>query len=184
MDYANSKMVESTGEVVVTLDCESLVLPAGRASLNSIRAYLDSIALARQRVLGEFVVDGCVVDLSLPLENRPFRRVDAVTVSLSEQPLLLLTTAEQQAGRARAAVDAALTLVLINDPFTARELWWRVAAQLKEDAELKDIPIVFLTALVSGQENVTGGLIRSGYRFIGKLASEKEILQCIEENIR
>ena len=59
-----------------------------------------------------------------------------------------------------------------------------VAAQLKEDAELKDIPIVFLTALVSGQENVTGGLIRSGYRFIGKLASEKEILQCIEENIR
>lgn len=59
-----------------------------------------------------------------------------------------------------------------------------VAAQLKEDAELKDIPIVFLTALVSGQENVTGGLIRSGYRFIGKLASEQEILQCIEENIR
>lgn len=59
-----------------------------------------------------------------------------------------------------------------------------VAAHLKEDAELKDIPIVFLTALVSGQENVTGGLIRSGYRFIGKLASEKEILQCIEENIR
>ncbi len=59
-----------------------------------------------------------------------------------------------------------------------------VAAQLKEDAELKEIPVVFLTALVSGQENVVGGLIRSGYRFIGKLASEKEILQCIEENIR
>ena len=59
-----------------------------------------------------------------------------------------------------------------------------VAAQLKEDAELKETPVVFLTALVSGQENAAGGLIRSGYRFIGKLASEKEILQCIEENIR
>lgn len=59
-----------------------------------------------------------------------------------------------------------------------------VAAQLKEDPFLKDIPVVFITALVSGEENASGGLIRSGYRFIGKLASEKEILQCIEENIR
>lgn len=59
-----------------------------------------------------------------------------------------------------------------------------VAAQLKTDALLKDVPVVFITALVSGEENASGGLIRSGYRFIGKLASEKEILQCIEENIR
>lgn len=58
-----------------------------------------------------------------------------------------------------------------------------VAALLKDDPALKDIPIVFLTALVSGEENASGGLIRSGYRFIGKLASEKEMLQCIEENI-
>jgi CheY-like chemotaxis protein len=59
-----------------------------------------------------------------------------------------------------------------------------VAAMLKEDPILKDIPVVFITALVSGEENVSGGLIRSGYRFIGKLASEKEMLQCIEENLR
>ena len=59
-----------------------------------------------------------------------------------------------------------------------------VAAMLKQDPFLKDIPVVFITALVSGEENASGGLIRSGYRFIGKLASEKEILQCIEENIR
>jgi hypothetical protein len=132
MNYSNSKIVESSGEIVVTLDCEPVVMPAGRASLNSIRSYLESLALARQRVLGEIVVDGRVVDLSLPLDHWSFRRVDAVTVSLSEQPLLLLTTAEQQAGRARAAVEAALTLVLINNPRTARELWWQVAAQLKE----------------------------------------------------
>jgi CheY-like chemotaxis protein len=59
-----------------------------------------------------------------------------------------------------------------------------VAAMLKADPVLKDIPVVFITALVSGEENMSGGLIRSGYRFIGKLASEKEIIQCIEENIR
>ena len=59
-----------------------------------------------------------------------------------------------------------------------------VAAMLKEDPFLKDIPVVFITALVSGEENASGGLIRSGYRFIGKLASEKEMLQCIEENLR
>ena len=59
-----------------------------------------------------------------------------------------------------------------------------VAAMLKADPFLKDTPVVFLTALVSGEENASGGLIRSGYRFIGKLASEKEMLQCIEENLR
>lgn len=59
-----------------------------------------------------------------------------------------------------------------------------VAAMLKDDPFLKDIPVVFLTALVSGEENVSGGLIRSGYRFIGKLTSEKEMLQCIEEHLR
>lgn len=59
-----------------------------------------------------------------------------------------------------------------------------VAAMLKEDPILKDIPVVFITALVSSEENASGGLIRSGYRFIGKLTSEKEMLQCIEENLR
>ncbi|MFZ2639619.1 MAG: response regulator [Verrucomicrobiia bacterium] len=59
-----------------------------------------------------------------------------------------------------------------------------VAAMLKDDPILRDIPVVFITALVSGEENASGGLIRSGYRFIGKLASEKEMLQCIEENLR
>jgi len=137
MSYLNSKFAGSAGEITVTLDCAIVVLPAGRRSLNSIRSYLECLALAKQRVLGEFAVDGCAVDLALPLDhlpsNRPlFRRVDAATISLREQPLLLLATAEHQARRARAVVEAALTLVLINNPGTARELWWQVAGQLKE----------------------------------------------------
>jgi hypothetical protein len=61
-----------------------------------------------------------------------FRRVDAITIPLGELPLLLLTTAGQQVSRARASVETALTLVLINDHSKARELWWSVAGQLKE----------------------------------------------------
>jgi hypothetical protein len=58
--------------------------------------------------------------------------VDAVTAPLSELPVLLLTTARQQVDRAHASVEMALTLVLINHPDTAHELWWNIAAKLKE----------------------------------------------------
>jgi hypothetical protein len=124
--------LQSDAEFAVTLDCEPLPLPTGRRSLNSIRCYLESIALANQRILGEFLVDGCPVDHSLALDPVPFHRVDAWTIPLSDQPLVLLATAGQQTSRARAAVENALTLVLINPPSTARELWWQVASQLKE----------------------------------------------------
>ena len=110
MNHTNFEFVESAGEILVTLDCEQVVLPTGRSSLGSIRSYLESRALASQRV----------------------RRVDAVTVPLGEVPLLLLTTAARQVTKAQASVDAALTLVLINNPATARELWWNITSQLKE----------------------------------------------------
>ncbi len=122
MNYMNSEFVASAGEILVTLDCETVVLPAGRTSLAAIRSYLESLALANQRVLAEFAVNGYAIDLSLPLEKVSFRRIDAITVPLGELPLLLLTTAGQQVSRAQAAVEAALTLVLINNPNTAREL--------------------------------------------------------------
>jgi hypothetical protein len=132
MNHENIGFAASTEEIMVTLDCETVVLPAGRHSLVSIRTYLEFLALSCQRVLGEVVVDGNPVDLSQPQDRRSFRRVDAITIPLTELPLLLLATAGQQVSRARASVEAALTLVLINDPSRARELWWTVASQLKE----------------------------------------------------
>lgn len=132
MSETNIGLAESTGEILVTLDCETVVLPAGRRSLNSIRSYLETVALANQRILGELLVDGNPVDFSMPVGNLSFRRVDAVTAPLGELPLLLLANAGRQVSRARESVDAALTLVLINNPATARELWWNVASQLKE----------------------------------------------------
>src|SRR5215469_15365363 len=132
MNDTNSEYVESSGEIRVTLDGETVVLPTGRNSLGAVRSYLESVALGSQRVLAEFAVDGCAVNLSMPLDNLSFRRVDAITVPLSELPLLLLTTAGQQVGRARVSVETALTLVLINSPSAANELWWHIAWQLKE----------------------------------------------------
>jgi len=133
MNYANTGLVGAAGTVLVTLDSEPVALPAGRHSLDAIRSYLETLALAGQRMLAVFAVDGCQVNLALPLVNKgEFCRVDAETLPLDELPLLLLTTAGQQVGRAREAVEAALTLVLINNPATARELWWKIACQLKE----------------------------------------------------
>lgn len=132
MNYTNSEYLEHAGKAVVTLDSEAVALPAGRSSLSAIRSYLETVALAKQRVLSEFSVDGCPIDLSLPLEPLSFRRVDAATVPLNELPLLLLTTAGHQVNRAHAAVETALTLVLINNAKTARELWWNIACNLKE----------------------------------------------------
>jgi len=133
MNYANTGLVESAGKILVTLDSEPVVLPAGRSSLNAIRSYLETLALAGQRVLAVLTVDGVPVNLALPLvAGGTFCRVDAETLPLDELPLLLLTTAGQQVDRARESVEAALTLVLINNQSTARELWWKIACQLKE----------------------------------------------------
>jgi hypothetical protein len=132
MNHTNFEFVESAGEILVTLDCETVSLPTGRNSLGSVRSYLETVALANQRILAELVVDGCAVDLSMPMAKLPFRRVDAVTLPLGELPLLLLTTAAHQVNRAHASVEAALTLVLINNPATAREMWWNIACLLKE----------------------------------------------------
>jgi len=132
MNFSETGFTESAGEILVTLDCEAVAIPRGRNSLNSIRSYLESRALASHRVLAEFTVDGCAVDPSLPLDTLPFHRVDALTVNLGELPLLLLATASQQVERARTSVETALTLVLINNPAVARELWWKIAGQLKD----------------------------------------------------
>jgi len=133
MNHGNAGFVESAGEILVTLDSETVRLPAGRNTLDAIRSYLETLALAQQRVLAVFAVDSLPVNLVLPLvDSGGFRRVDAETIPLEELPVLLLTTARQQVDRARESVEAALTLVLINNPATGRELWWKIACLLKE----------------------------------------------------
>ena len=58
-----------------------------------------------------------------------------------------------------------------------------VAALMQADPALKAIPIVFLTALISEQEVLGGPVTRAGYRFLGKLSSDADLIACIEQNL-
>jgi len=124
---------ETGDEIEVTLDGCPVALPSARRSLGAIRCHLETLALERQRILYFLSIDGQPVDLSLPLPGQEaFSRVEAGTVALEETSLLLLKKAYQQTDHARECVETALTLVLINNGRVAHEVWWNLAAVLKE----------------------------------------------------
>lgn len=56
-----------------------------------------------------------------------------------------------------------------------------VAAQVQADPVLKQIPIMFLTAIVSNQDTANGPLIRGGMRFLAKPITLAALVQAIEE---
>jgi CheY-like chemotaxis protein len=57
-----------------------------------------------------------------------------------------------------------------------------VAAQIKADPQLQDVRIVFLTAIVSKNESIPGGMI-GGLPFLAKPITLEGLIQCIEENL-
>jgi len=117
----------------VLLDGHLVQLPEERRSLSGIQTYLETLALENERVLCSLTVDGRPAKFvqSSP-ENFSFTRIEAQTVALTEMPLRMLETALQETAQARALVESAITLVLINDAATSRELWWNLASKLKE----------------------------------------------------
>jgi len=58
-----------------------------------------------------------------------------------------------------------------------------VAYQLKNDKDTKNIPVVFLTAVVKKEEVETSSGVIGGHPFIAKLTDIKELIAHIEENI-
>jgi len=56
-----------------------------------------------------------------------------------------------------------------------------VAEQLEEDAELKDIKRVFLTAIVTRDETADGGNEIGGNHFLAKPANTQDIIRMIEK---
>jgi hypothetical protein len=127
---------QSTSETVeVLLDGQPIKLPAGRRSLSAISAYLETIALENQRILCSLFVDGRPAKFPqcpAHLEKKSFSRIEGKTLDLTNMPLRILETALRETTQTRAAVEAAVTLVLINDLTTARELWWHLTRKLKE----------------------------------------------------
>ena len=57
-----------------------------------------------------------------------------------------------------------------------------VASRLKNDPRLKDVPVVFLTAIVSSDEALTKDKI-GGFPFLSKPVSLDALEKCIEEHL-
>ena len=55
-----------------------------------------------------------------------------------------------------------------------------VAEKIREDASLRETPIIFLTALVKREEVGPDGTV-GGYPFIAKPLDPDEIIECIEQ---
>jgi two-component system, OmpR family, response regulator len=59
-----------------------------------------------------------------------------------------------------------------------------LAAHIQADPFLKDVPIVFLTALMERDENKTGPETRGGFRFLSKMVSKDELIDCIQHCLK
>lgn len=58
-----------------------------------------------------------------------------------------------------------------------------IAALLKDDAETKNIPIIFLTAIITDKETEDGNLI-SGWPFVSKPVKINELITVINKYIK
>lgn len=59
-----------------------------------------------------------------------------------------------------------------------------VVVLLKSEESLKDIPVIFLTAIVRDKEVAAKDGIISGYPFLAKPVSTDDLIACIEENLK
>ncbi len=59
-----------------------------------------------------------------------------------------------------------------------------VAAEIKKDGSTRDIPIVFLTAVVTEAETHTRGDTIGGHPFLPKPVKIEELINCIEKQIQ
>ena len=58
-----------------------------------------------------------------------------------------------------------------------------VAALIRDDETIKDIPIVFLTAIVREEESSSQPSFTRGYSLLAKTATLGELLACIKKNV-
>lgn len=128
----------------VRLDGLSVEIPPERRSLSGICAYLESIALQRQRILCSLIVDGEPINLTQPPSgSKTFASIEAETMGLPDVPAQLTKAALQQTIFVREQVQAAIDLVLINEGGRVQELWWSLSLALKE-------PLLTLSLLPEG----------------------------------
>ena len=59
-----------------------------------------------------------------------------------------------------------------------------VAAQMKADRALRDVPVIFLTALVTDDDAPGGTCSRGGQTFLSKSVRISRLVECIEDKIK
>lgn len=91
---------------------------------------------------------------------------------------------EHRAGRALAAARAFRPDLILLDVIMPEMDGTELAARLAADADLKDTPVVFLTAAVSHEEaGQRSGLFR-GHPCLAKPVGHDEVIACITRHLR
>ncbi len=125
----------------VFLDGVRVSVPAERRSLAGICAWLEMMALRQRRVISTVRADGRTIGPDISgsgLQN--VQLIEAETMGLEQMPLQVIATALEQTDRLLDHTAAALAQMCINDATGAREIWWRLAGELK-------LPLVTLSLL-------------------------------------
>ena len=92
--------------------------------------------------------------------------------------------AENDSKQALAAAQAFGPDVIILDLVMPGKDGAAVAEEISADATLKDVPIVFLTALVTEKEVGHDGRDIGGYPFLAKPIDPEMIVECIEKHVK
>jgi putative two-component system response regulator len=90
---------------------------------------------------------------------------------------------ENDADHARAAAREFSTDVVLLDIMMPDMEGSEVAAALKADPVTRDVPIIFLTALVSQADAPTGTCSSGGHTFLPKDIRVDRLIRCIEDKI-
>ena len=57
-----------------------------------------------------------------------------------------------------------------------------LAGRMRADVLLRDVPVIFLTALVTGADAPDGACTRGGHTFLPKDVAVEDLIRCIEAN--
>ena len=91
---------------------------------------------------------------------------------------------ENEATRATATARAFDPDVVVLDVMMPDLDGSEVAAQMKADRALADVPVIFLTALVTEDDAPDGACSRGGQTFLSKSVRIARLVECIEDKIR